>query len=82
MLLVQVEREVEAVTQLGEVTLQRAARKATLPRMGRPHARPEMVWVTTAWKMEAAHVFGTGAFVEQRLDVVSWQKTPQRLAMG
>ena len=28
-------------------------RKATWPRIGLPQARPLMVWLTTAWKMEA-----------------------------
>ena len=37
--------------------------------MGRPHARPEMVWVTTDWKMEAAMSSPCGAFVQQRLHV-------------
>lgn len=79
-LLVQVEREIEAVAQLGEI-LQRAARKATLPRMGRPHARPEMVWVTTAWKMEAATSSGRAPSLSNGWTSVL-AKTPQRLAMG
>ena len=29
-------------------------KNATWPRMGLPQARPEMVWLTTAWKIEAA----------------------------
>ena len=28
-------------------------RKATCPRIGLPQARPEIVWLTTAWKIEA-----------------------------
>ena len=37
-------------------------KNATWPRMGLPQARPEMVWLTTAWKIEAAR----SAFVAPR----------------
>ncbi len=56
-------------------------KKATFPRMGLPQARPEMVWLTTAWKMEAER----SSFVAPSL-MRGWMSvlanTPQRAAMG
>ena len=51
-----------------------------MPRMGRPHARPEMVWVTTAWKMEAATSSGRAPSLSSGCTSVL-AKTPQRLAI-
>ena len=56
-------------------------RNATLPRMGRPHARPEMVCVTTAWKMEAAMSSLRAPSLSSGCTSV-FANTPQRLAMG
>ena len=56
-------------------------RKATLPRMGRPHARPEMVCVTTDWNMDAAmSSLRAPSFSSGWTSVLA--NTPQRLAMG
>ncbi len=52
-----------------------------MPRMGRPQARPEMVWVTTDWKMEAAMSSRRApSFSSGCTSVLA--NTPQRLAMG
>ena len=56
-------------------------RKATVPRIGLPQARPEIVWLTTAWKIEAAK----SSLVAPSL-IKGWisvfAKTPQRAAIG
>ncbi len=55
-------------------------RKATCPRIGLPQARPEMVWMTTAWKIETAR----SSRVAPSL-ISGWMsdfaKTPQRAAI-
>ena len=49
--------------------------------MGRPQASPEMVWVTTDWKMEAAMSSRRApSFSSGCTSVLA--NTPQRLAMG
>ena len=49
--------------------------------MGWPHARPETVWLATAWKMEAAMSAGLAPSLSS-----GWTsdlaKTPQRDAIG
>ena len=44
-------------------------KKATQPRMGLPQARPEMVWFTTAWKMEAARSGRVAPFIDEGLNI-------------
>ena len=56
-------------------------RKATCPRIGLPHARPEMVCVTTDWKIDAATSAGLAPSLSSGCTSVL-AKTPQRLAMG
>ena len=56
-------------------------RKATFPRIGRPQARPEIVWLTTDWKTEAA-ISSWAAPSFKRVWISVLAKTPQREAMG
>ena len=56
-------------------------RKATFPRIGRPQARPEIVWLTTDWKTEAA-ISSWVAPSFKRVWISVLAKTPQREAMG
>ena len=56
-------------------------KKATLPRMGLPQARPEIVWLTTAWKMLAAMSSRRAPSLMRGCTSVL-AKTPQRAAMG
>ena len=53
----------------------------TLPRIGLPHARPLMVWLTTAWKMEADRSsLVAPSLMRGWISVLA--KTPQRAAIG
>ena len=56
-------------------------RKATLPRMGFPQARPLMVWFTTAWKMEAARSSRVAPSLIRGW-ISDFANTPHRAAMG
>ena len=56
-------------------------RKATLPRIGLPQARPEIVWLTTAWKIEAAKSsLAAPSLIRGWISVFA--NTPQRAAIG
>ena len=67
-LLVQVEREVEAVTQLGEI-LQRAAQEGDVAADGTAARQARDGLGHDGLEDGGSHVLGAGAFVEQRLDV-------------
>ena len=67
-LLVQVEREVEAVAQLGEV-LQRAAQEGDVAADGTAARQARDSLGHDSLEDGGRHVLGAGAFVEQRLDV-------------
>ena len=67
-LLVQVEREVEAVAQLGEV-LQRAAQEGDVAADGTAASQARDGLGHDSLKDGGGHVLGAGALVEQRLDV-------------
>ena len=67
-LLVQVEREVEAVTQLGEV-LQRAAQEGDVAADGTAARQARDGLGHDSLEDGSGHVLGTGALVEQRLHV-------------
>ena len=67
-LLVQVEREVEAVAQLGEV-LQRAAQEGDVAADGTAACQARDGLGHDGLEDGGSHVLGAGAFVEQRLDV-------------
>ena len=67
-LLVQVEREVEAVTQLGEI-LQRAAQEGDVAADGTAACQARDGLGHDSLEDGGGHVLGAGAFVEQRLDV-------------
>ena len=56
-------------------------RNATFPRIGLPQARPDMVWFTTAWNMEAAR-FGLVApsLISGCISVLA--NTPHLAAIG
>ncbi len=68
MLLVQVEREVEAVAQLGEV-LQRAAQEGDVAADGTAARQARDSLGHNGLEDGSGHVLGAGALVEQRLDV-------------
>ncbi len=56
-------------------------RNATLPRIGLPHARPLIVWFTTAWNIDADR----SSFVAPSLIrgcISDLANTPQRAAIG
>ena len=67
-LLVQVEREVEAVAQLGEI-LQRAAQEGNVAADGAAARQARDGLGHDGLEDGGGHVFGTGTLVEQRLDV-------------
>ena len=67
-LLVQVEREVEAVAQLGEI-LQRAAQEGDVAANGTAARQTRDGLGHDGLEDGGGHVLGTGALVEQRLDV-------------
>ena len=69
MLVVQLQRADESGFRSSERKCRGPPRKATCPRIGLPQARPLMVWLTTAWKMEADKVLLCGALVDQGLDI-------------
>lgn len=76
----QVEGLGELFPKLGQVG-QRAAEEADCPLMGRPQARPVMVWKTMDWKTDAA-TFSLLAPSLSRAWMSVLAKTPQRAAMG
>ena len=56
-------------------------KKATFPLIGFPQARPDMVWLTTAWKIDAAR----SSFVAPSLIsgcMSDFAKTPHLAAIG
>ena len=56
-------------------------KKATLPVILCPQASPLIVWLTTAWKMEAARFsIGAPSLISGWISVLA--NTPQRAAIG
>ena len=56
-------------------------KKAILPLIGRPHANPDIVWFTTAWKIDAAiSSFAAPSFIKGCISVFA--KTPHLEAIG